>query len=99
VGVIGGGTMGAGIAVSVLDAGLPVTMIERDDETLSRGLQNVEKVYNGPVGALLGSAAKGLLVILRAGAPVAGAPPAVRSAPKRWPARRRCRRPSPWAVR
>ena len=33
----------------------------------------VEKVYNGPVGALLGSAAKGLLVILRAGAPVARA--------------------------
>jgi hypothetical protein len=30
-----------------------------------------EKVYNGPVGALLGSAARGLLVILRAGAPVA----------------------------
>src|SRR3989442_2834772 len=28
VGVIGGGTMGAGIAVAVLDAGLPVTMIE-----------------------------------------------------------------------
>jgi 3-hydroxyacyl-CoA dehydrogenase len=47
VGVIGGGTMGAGIAVSVLDAGLPVTMIERDDETLARGRQNVEKVYNG----------------------------------------------------
>jgi 3-hydroxyacyl-CoA dehydrogenase len=47
VGVIGGGTMGAGIAVSVLDAGLPVTMIERDDEAVVRGRQNVEKVYNG----------------------------------------------------
>ena len=47
VGVIGGGTMGAGIAVSVLDAGLPVTMIERDDEALARGRHNVEKVYNG----------------------------------------------------
>lgn len=33
----------------------------------------VEKVYNGPIGVLLGSAAKGLLVILRAGAPVARA--------------------------
>ena len=33
----------------------------------------VEKVYNGPVGALLGAAAKGLLIILRAGAPVARA--------------------------
>jgi 3-hydroxyacyl-CoA dehydrogenase len=47
VGVIGGGTMGAGIAVSVLDAGLPVTMIERDEEALVRGRNNVEKVYNG----------------------------------------------------
>ena len=47
VGVIGGGTMGAGIAVSVLDAGLPVTLIERDDEAVARGRHNVEKVYNG----------------------------------------------------
>jgi 3-hydroxyacyl-CoA dehydrogenase len=47
VGVVGGGTMGAGIAVAVLDAGLPVTMIERDDEALARGRANVEKVYDG----------------------------------------------------
>ena len=33
----------------------------------------IEKVYNGPVGALLMSAAKGLMVVLRAGAPVARA--------------------------
>lgn len=47
VGVIGGGTMGAGITVAVLDAGLPVVMIERDDEALARGRANVEKVYDG----------------------------------------------------
>jgi len=47
VGVIGGGTMGAGIAVAVLDAGLTVTMIERDDTQLARGRANVEKVYDG----------------------------------------------------
>ncbi|MCG5074181.1 3-hydroxyacyl-CoA dehydrogenase NAD-binding domain-containing protein [Paraburkholderia tagetis] len=47
VGVIGGGTMGAGIAVAVLDAGLPVTMIERDDAALARGRAHVEKVYGG----------------------------------------------------
>lgn len=47
VGVIGGGTMGAGITVAVLDAGLPVIMIERDDEALARGRANVEKVYDG----------------------------------------------------
>ncbi|HEV3430968.1 MAG TPA: 3-hydroxyacyl-CoA dehydrogenase NAD-binding domain-containing protein [Paraburkholderia sp.] len=47
VGVVGGGTMGAGIAVAVLDAGLPVTMIERDDASLARGRVHVEKVYDG----------------------------------------------------
>ncbi|MGJ9416628.1 3-hydroxyacyl-CoA dehydrogenase NAD-binding domain-containing protein [Massilia sp. CMS3.1] len=47
VGIIGGGTMGAGIAVAVLDAGLPVVMIERDEEALARGRANVDKVYTG----------------------------------------------------
>ena len=47
VGIVGGGTMGAGIAVAALDAGLPVTMIERDEEALARGRKNVEKVYDG----------------------------------------------------
>ncbi len=46
-GIVGGGTMGAGIAVAMLDAGMPVTMIERDDTQLARGRANVEKVYDG----------------------------------------------------
>jgi len=46
-GIVGGGTMGAGIAVAMLDAGLPVTMIERDEESLARGRAHVEKVYDG----------------------------------------------------
>ena len=45
--IIGGGTMGAGIAVAALDAGYPVTMVERDAESIARGQANVEKVYNG----------------------------------------------------
>lgn len=49
VGVVGGGTMGAGIAVSVLDAGLPVTMVERDEASIARGRAHVEKVYDGLV--------------------------------------------------
>ena len=49
IGVVGGGTMGAGIAVAVLDAGLPVTMVERDDASIARGRANVEKVYDGLV--------------------------------------------------
>ncbi len=45
IGVIGGGTMGAGITVAALNAGLEVTMVERDEESIARGKQNVEKVY------------------------------------------------------
>ena len=48
-GVVGGGTMGAGIAVALLDAGLPVTMIERDADALARGRANIDKVYAGLV--------------------------------------------------
>ncbi|MFL9905972.1 3-hydroxyacyl-CoA dehydrogenase NAD-binding domain-containing protein [Paraburkholderia sp. RL17-337-BIB-A] len=47
IGVVGGGTMGAGIAVAVLDAGLPVTMIERDEASLARGRAHIDKVYDG----------------------------------------------------
>lgn len=47
VGVIGGGTMGAGIAVALRNAGLPVQMIERDAEAVARGLANVEKTLKG----------------------------------------------------
>ncbi|WP_409283992.1 3-hydroxyacyl-CoA dehydrogenase NAD-binding domain-containing protein [Pseudomonas protegens] len=46
VGVVGGGTMGAGIAVAALDAGLQVTLIERDQPALDRGRSNVERVYD-----------------------------------------------------
>ncbi|WP_312792628.1 3-hydroxyacyl-CoA dehydrogenase NAD-binding domain-containing protein [Diaphorobacter nitroreducens] len=47
IAIIGGGTMGAGITVAALDAGLTVTMIERDAESIARGQKNVEKVYDG----------------------------------------------------
>lgn len=45
--VIGGGTMGAGIAVACLRAGYPVTMIEADDAALERGRANVDKNLEG----------------------------------------------------
>ncbi|TDF64544.1 3-hydroxyacyl-CoA dehydrogenase NAD-binding domain-containing protein [Cupriavidus sp. L7L] len=47
--VIGGGTMGAGITVAALEAGLPVVMVERDPESIARGQANVEKVFNGQI--------------------------------------------------
>ncbi len=49
IGIVGGGTMGAGITVAALDAGLPVTMIERDEVALARGRGFVEKVYDALV--------------------------------------------------
>ena len=49
LGVIGGGTMGSGITIAALNAGLPVTMVERDQESLERGIENVKKVYRRDV--------------------------------------------------
>ena len=45
IAVIGGGTMGSGITCAALDAGFPVTMVERDTEALARGRANVAKIY------------------------------------------------------
>ena len=46
LGIVGGGTMGAGIAVAALDAGFPVTMVEQDDAALERGPARVAQVYD-----------------------------------------------------
>ncbi|MDR0809884.1 MAG: enoyl-CoA hydratase/isomerase family protein [Gemmobacter sp.] len=48
-GVIGGGTMGAGIAAALLDAGLPVVLVERDAEAVARGLANLGAIFEGGV--------------------------------------------------
>jgi len=49
IGVIGGGTMGAGIAASALLAGLDVTLIERDAEAVARAGASVAKTLQGSV--------------------------------------------------
>jgi 3-hydroxyacyl-CoA dehydrogenase len=49
VGIIGGGTMGGGIAMSFANAGIAVTLIEISDEALERGLAIIEKNYAGSV--------------------------------------------------
>ncbi len=49
VGIIGGGTMGGGIAMSFANAGIPVTMIEVSDEALLRGLSIIDRNYGGSV--------------------------------------------------
>ncbi|MGH2343210.1 3-hydroxyacyl-CoA dehydrogenase NAD-binding domain-containing protein [Segnochrobactraceae bacterium EtOH-i3] len=49
VGVVGGGTMGAGIAAALRDAGVPVLLIERDAAALERGLANLKAIFDGAV--------------------------------------------------
>ncbi|HVG51882.1 MAG TPA: 3-hydroxyacyl-CoA dehydrogenase NAD-binding domain-containing protein, partial [Xanthobacteraceae bacterium] len=44
--VIGAGTMGGGIAMSFVNAGIPVTLIEQSGEALQRGLDTILKNYN-----------------------------------------------------
>jgi len=52
VGVIGAGTMGGGIAINFLNAGIPVTMVEMTQAALDRGIGIIRRNYEA-------SAAKG----------------------------------------
>lgn len=49
VGVIGAGTMGTGISINFLNAGIPVTLLEMKQEGLDRGVAAIRKVYEGQV--------------------------------------------------
>ncbi|WP_372893275.1 3-hydroxyacyl-CoA dehydrogenase NAD-binding domain-containing protein [Rhodosalinus sp.] len=49
IGVIGGGTMGSGIATACLLAGYDVTLVEASTEALERGLATVTKNLDGAV--------------------------------------------------
>jgi 3-hydroxyacyl-CoA dehydrogenase len=45
VGVIGAGTMGGGITMNFLNAGIPVTMLEMKQEALDKGVGTIRKNY------------------------------------------------------
>jgi 3-hydroxyacyl-CoA dehydrogenase len=45
VGVIGAGTMGGGISMNFLSAGIPVTILEMEQEALDRGTGTIRKNY------------------------------------------------------
>ena len=49
VAVIGAGTMGGGIAMSLANIGIPVTLIDATPQGLERGLQRVKDNYDGSV--------------------------------------------------
>ncbi len=49
VAVIGAGTMGGGISMNFLNAGIPVTMLEMKQDALDRGMATIRKNYESQV--------------------------------------------------
>jgi len=49
IGVIGAGTMGGGITMNFLNAGIPVTLLETKQDALDRGLATIRKNYEAQV--------------------------------------------------
>ena len=49
VAVIGAGTMGGGISMNFLNAGMPVTMLETRQDALDRGVATIRKNYDSQV--------------------------------------------------
>jgi 3-hydroxyacyl-CoA dehydrogenase len=49
VGVIGAGTMGGGISMNFLNAGIPVTILETQQQALDRGVATIRKNYEAQV--------------------------------------------------
>jgi 3-hydroxyacyl-CoA dehydrogenase len=66
VAVIGAGTMGGGIAMNFLNAGIPVRMLEMKQEALDRGLATIRKNYEAQVakGKLKADAYQGRMALL-----------------------------------
>jgi 3-hydroxyacyl-CoA dehydrogenase len=50
-GVVGSGTMGTGIAIALLAAGLPVTLFDLDEAALKRGMATIRKALEANVKA------------------------------------------------
>lgn len=48
-GVIGAGTMGGGIAICFASAGIPVVLIDANEQGLTKGLANVDRTYQSMV--------------------------------------------------
>ncbi|RUS86456.1 hypothetical protein EGW08_005771 [Elysia chlorotica] len=48
-GVIGAGTMGSGIAVCLIRAGIPVILVEKDPKMLEKGMETISGILDGSV--------------------------------------------------
>ena len=68
VAVIGAGTMGGGITMNFLNAGIPVMLLEMQQEALDRGLATIRKNYENTVkkGKLTAEKAEQRMGLLRA---------------------------------
>lgn len=66
VGVIGAGTMGGGISMNFLSAGIPVTIVEMAEEALDRGTGLMRKNYEATAakGRMTGAQVEGALALL-----------------------------------
>ncbi len=49
VAIVGAGTMGGGIAMAFANAGIPVTLLEREQAALERGLETIRRNYAATV--------------------------------------------------
>jgi 3-hydroxyacyl-CoA dehydrogenase len=47
IGVVGAGTMGTGIAMNALDAGIPAVLLEMNREALDKGVATIRRNYEG----------------------------------------------------
>jgi 3-hydroxyacyl-CoA dehydrogenase len=67
VGVIGAGTMGGGISMNFLSAGIPVTIVETGQEALDRGTGVMRKNYEASAakGRISAEQAEGAMALLR----------------------------------
>lgn len=65
--VIGGGTMGTGIAMAMLNAGIPVVLIEQNEKFLQHGVSILRSLYEGSVklGRMTPEQAKKCLSLLK----------------------------------
>jgi 3-hydroxyacyl-CoA dehydrogenase len=67
VGVIGAGTMGGGISMNFLSAGIPVTIVEMQQEALDRGTGVMRKNYEASAakGRISAEQAEGAMALLK----------------------------------
>lgn len=45
IGIVGGGTMGQGIAISAINANIPTILVETSDEKVKKSIKNIEATY------------------------------------------------------